>query len=395
MQLIDPEVRLEWRARMIQDPLERLRYLRKHADAQTETSPGWLSLWVRPRMRGAIGASVALGCVLIACAAVFPRQAPEIRAAILPPPVQLASSKIHGSETIWMVSHNGGVEAYSNGLRVETRMEVSNVPRGAYHVFPSSEPDLAHAHWKNQPSGIVYHTTESNLAPFVPDENRNLQRIGEGVLSFVQSRQSYHYVIDRFGRVFRIVNEASVAYHAGPSIWADEQNVYVNLNSAFLGIAFETQTTPGEDLPTATPAQIDASRVLTEMLRARYGIPASDCVTHAQVSVNPGNGIIGYHTDWADRFPFAELGLRDNYAEPPASLWAFGFDYDPAYMDSTGARLLPGLHLAEAKLAAQAARARLPLAKYKAILQKNYKEITAGARQGGPVKETAHENEHE
>ena len=341
----------------------------------------------------AVALAVALGVVLIVGSAILSRPpAPEIRPAVRPP-LQPAASNARVPGTIWMVDHRGGVETYSNGLRVETRMEVSNIPRGPYRVFPPDHPDLAHARWKNQPGGIVFHTTESNLAPFVPDENRNLQRIGEGVLAFVQNKHLYHYVIDRFGRVFRIVSEGSIAYHAGPSVWADQQDVYVNLNTAFLGVAFETQTAPGEDMPTATPAQIDASRILTEMLRARYGIPASNCVTHAQVSVNPGNRIIGYHTDWADRFPFVELGLRDNYAEAPASLWAFGFDYDPAYMDSTGVRLLPGLRLAEAKLSAQAARSKVPLAKYKAALQRNYQEITAGARPGQPPKETAHEHE--
>ena len=187
MQLTDPELRLEWRARMIQDPLERLRYLRKHGDAQIQPLRVLVPFWQRAKVRAAAGASVALACLVVAGAWVFPRQAPQIRAAMLPPPVQLAISKAHRPETIWMVSRKGGLETYSNGLRVETRLEVSNIPRGTYRVFPSRDRDLAHAQWKNEPSGIVYHTTESNLAPFVPDENRNLQRIGEEVLSFVQS----------------------------------------------------------------------------------------------------------------------------------------------------------------------------------------------------------------
>jgi len=42
--------------------------------------------------------------------------------------------------------------------------------------------------------------------------------------------------------------------------------------------------------------------MLTDMLRKRYGIPAGNCVTHAQVSVNPSNLLIGYHIDWASSF---------------------------------------------------------------------------------------------
>ena len=46
-------------------------------------------------------------------------------------------------------------------------------------------------------------------------------------------------------------------------------------------------------------AQVYAGRVLTEMLRARYGIPVSNCVAHAQVSVNPANP--GVAITWTGR----------------------------------------------------------------------------------------------
>jgi len=129
------------------------------------------------------------------------------------------------------------------------------------------------------------------------------------------------------------------------------------------------------------------------MLRARYQIRDSNCVTHAQVSVNPSNMLIGYHTDWADRFPFIEIGLKDNYLTPPASLVAFGFDYDPAYVQLTGARLLPALTEAEAGLRSSAARLHLPLGRYRLVLQRNYKEITAVANSIDAAKETTNEQQ--
>ena len=62
-----------------------------------------------------------------------------------------------------------------------------------------------------------------------------LKRIGKEVLTFVQQNRSYHFVIDRFGQVFRIVYESDIANHAGNSVWADDSGIYVNLNSSFLG----------------------------------------------------------------------------------------------------------------------------------------------------------------
>jgi hypothetical protein len=206
----------------------------------------------------------------------------------------------------------------------------------------------------------------------------------------VQQNHSYHFLIDRFGQVFRIVPETDVANHAGYSVWADGNSIFVNLNSSFLGVAFETQTQLG-DLPSANPAQVHAARILTEMLRAKYRIPQSNCVTHAQVSVNPDNMLVGYHTDWAGNFPFRDLGLRDNYAVPPPSIYAFGFNYDPTFVHATGVRLWQGLALAEDQMQTQAASRGIPVSRYRAILQKQYKEILAALKAAA----TASDNRHE
>jgi N-acetyl-anhydromuramyl-L-alanine amidase AmpD len=196
------------------------------------------------------------------------------------------------------------------------------------------------------------------------------------LLEFVREKQAYHFVIDRFGRVHRIVAESDSANHAGRSVWADARWVYINLNSSFLGISFEGET---QDLKeNLTPAQIHAGRVLTDMLRSRYRIAKENCVTHAQVSVNPDNMKIGYHTDWAGNFPFHEMGLEDNYAQPIAALFLFGYGYDPTFVESTGARLWKGLLLAEERLLEEATVEGHTVAEHKKILQKRYREKLAG-----------------
>ena len=121
----------------------------------------------------------------------------------------------------------------------------------------------------------------------------------------LRHKRAYHFVIDRFGRVFRIVQESDSANHAGRSVWADETLKYINLNHSFLGVSFETQTRSGAAASTLNPAQIYAGRMLTEMLRSKYRIAPRNCVTHAQVSVNAAQMLVGYHTDWAANFPFS------------------------------------------------------------------------------------------
>jgi hypothetical protein len=184
-------------------------------------------------------------------------------------------------------------------------------------------------------------------------------------------------VIDRFGRVYRVVQESDAANHVGTSIWADSRGVYVNLNDSFLGVSFEGQTGAVDEV---TAAQVTAGKVLTEMLRSRYGIATEDCVTHAQVSVNPQNMKIGEHTDWAGKFPFAGVGLPDNYSIPVASMYVFGFDYDSVFLRATGTRWR-GLDLAELRVARQAAAEGLETPRYRAMLQHRYKDIASALKE--------------
>ncbi len=293
---------------------------------------------------------------------------------------------------VWLVDQTRDFETYSNGLRIDDRYIKPGQKRIFYPVYKhgAADFDARQPEWRSEPAGIVYHTTESDQARFTADQNARLKRIGKAVIGVVQQNHSYHFLIDRFGQVFRIVPESDVANHAGYSVWADETGIFVNLNGSFLGIAFETQTQLG-DQASANPAQVHAARILTEMLRAKYHIPQSNCVTHAQVSVNPDNMLVGYHTDWAGNFPFLDIGLNDNYTLPPASIYAFGFDYDPAFVHATGVRLWQGLALAEDQMQTQAAARGMPVSRYRAILQKKYKEVLAALKAAATANDKHHE----
>jgi hypothetical protein len=276
-----------------------------------------------------------------------------------------------GSEilNVWLVDKTGEFEIYSNGLRVETQLSVSNEPRWYSPIARGGEAQLGPR--RSQPAGIVFHTTESEDVPFEPDQNHALKRIGKELLLYVRNKRAYNFVIDRFGRVHRIVNESDTANHAGKSVWADSRWLFLNLNDSFLGVAFEGHTEP--DQPPANPAQTRAAKMLTEMLRSKYNLPAEDCVTHAQVSVNPSNMRIGWHTDWGNNFPFEDIGLPDNYVQPSPPLAVFGFGYDAAYMQRTGPAVWKGLALAEEQVREAAALRGMEVKEYKRVLQKRYR----------------------
>ena len=375
---------IEWRADRIRDPVERLRFLRKQMEERhgMETV---LTAW-RGRRWQTLSVLLLMACMFIPASRTPNTNDRPVLSAI----GRVPAASVDVFTDVWPVDKTKDFETYSNGLRIDNRHVAPYQPRVFYPVYQRTAIDPDQPEWRSQPVGIVFHTTESDQARFAEDQTGKLKRIGEQVLSFVARNHCYHFLIDRFGQVFRVVPESDIANHAGHSVWADENGIYVNLNSSFIGIAFETQTKRGEDLPSANAAQIHAARILTQMLRGKYHIPASNCVTHAQVSVNPSNMLVGYHADWAGNFPFLELGLNDNYTVPPPSIYAFGFDYDPTFVHATGVRVWEGLVLAEDQMRAQAAGQGLPVSQYRSMLQKKYKEIMATLKASNAAKEISH-----
>jgi hypothetical protein len=361
---------IDRRARDFSDPIERLRYLR-HATAAPH----------RSSRKGSI-ACFALAMVMVTLRSdAINRESPirKTRAAAVVRPVSEIPS-------IWPVEQTNEYDLYSNGLRIENRLAISNEPRSYCLIARGSgTPGPLRA----QPAGIVFHATESDQAPFESEQKYRLKRIGQELLLYVRNKRAYHFVIDRFGRVHRIVVESDAANHAGHSVWADSKWSYLDLNASFLGVAFEARMQA--DQSPITEAQLRAAKALTEMLRAKYNLPAENCVAHAQVSVNPSNMRIGWHTDWGSSFPFRQMGLPDNYQIPNPSLYLFGFEYDPAYTNSTGPDLWKGLALAEERVREAAAEHGVAVSEYRKVLQQRFRDAQSALQH----KVAGEENQHE
>lgn len=360
---LKPSPWVDWVAGRIPDPVTRLRFLQTVAPAPEMVQQR------QPRLAQLI--ATALLPVVLAGLSVIqagsnpgPAPKPVRRIAFTPPQSNQAVNNV------WLVEKTNSSEIYSNGLRIDNQFHVSNRPR-AYLVF-SKSGGASGGVPRTQPAGIVFHATQSPQVPFEPDQNGALKKIGESLLEYVQRKRAYHFLIDRFGRVYRIVAETDSANHAGYSVWADVQWLYINLNQSFLGIAIEAQNRPGQEEPEMSAAQLRSTGMLTEMLRGLYKIPADHCVTHAQVSVNPSNMQVGYHTDWACGFPFALLGLPDNYAQPLPAIWAYGFEYSSEFSAWAGQRLGAGLQAGDTQLAESAAGSGLTLHAYRKLLQNQY-----------------------
>ena len=268
---------------------------------------------------------------------------------------------------IWLVESLDGEDLYSNGLRVDNRYRTHTGPR-MYAILPrDGEVEPEALEWRERPVGLVFHTTESDLAPFAKAYNHHIRYQGRQLLLYMQRERLYNFAIDRFGKVYRIVPEEEYAHHAGHSVWAEGGELYVNLNHSFLGVAFETQRGLGAsadrlDQP-LTQAQLARGQLLTALLRQTFAIVEGNVVTHEMVSLNPANGLVGYHTDWRGRFPFSELGLPDNYRLAVPSIAEWGFRYDRQFVDQIGGQVWAGLRLAEKRFQREAELRRISLAR--------------------------------
>lgn len=250
-------------------------------------------------------------------------------------------------DQVWLAEEGEGFEFYSNGARVLTEFETTGTKRGFYK-FDLESLASSSGEAFSSPVGIVYHVSESDLLPFADRYNSSLQNHSRALLEYARAHRLYNYLIDRFGRTYRIVRDEFEANHAGNSVWSDGRSVYVNLSASFLGICFEGRGA-AMGAEGINEAQIYAARVLTAVLRSKYGIDDANCVTHGLVSVNPSNHLMGYHTDWVSEFPFEALGLSNKYETELAAISRLGFGYDQAYVSAAGGKW-PGLEKADARL---------------------------------------------
>ena len=380
----------------IKDPVERLRFLRSSTKSvrqleekiprlPTSVRPllyrylGWRGLTmirgdraaiVRRLARGKI-AALQLGLVLAASGLLLGASYGTMRLAstlshrsegsggaapIAPlapsPPTRDADPETQHVDSIWLVEKDHEHELFSNGLRIDTSQRAHGTNR-AY--APIDEATGTVLPVTSEPVGIVFHTTESDIISLEPENNALLLRNSKNLVAYVKRHEFYHYLIDRFGRVYQILDDTSRANHAGHSVWAEAGRVYMNLNHAFFGVSFESRFAPSGPLP-LTEAQLQSGRLLTEYLIRSYRLDPRLCVGHGMVSINPATRKIGHHVDWARNFPFKAFGLPNTYEVEPASVRLFGFGYDDDLAKAIG-EPWPGVFKAEARLAKDAVKA--------------------------------------
>ena len=90
---------------------------------------------------------------------------------------------------------------------------------------------------------------------------------------------SSHYVIDDFGKVYRLVAEERRAWHAGVGFWRGERDI----NSASIGIELAN---PGHSFGYRPfpKAQMEALAQLSSGIIARHGMAADNVLAHSDIA---------------------------------------------------------------------------------------------------------------
>ena len=152
-----------------------------------------------------------------------------------------------------------------------------------------------------RPNFVIIHHTSNTTA--------------EQALSVLTNRErkvSAHYLIGREGKLFRLVDEAVRAWHAGESYWGGQHD----LNSASIGIELDND---GQER--FSDAQIDTLLALLTDLKSRYNIPVENFLGHADIA--PGR-----KTDPSRFFPWRRLSEQGFglWCDPPYPAMPLGLD---------------------------------------------------------------------
>ena len=121
------------------------------------------------------------------------------------------------------------------------------------------------------------------------------------------AKVSAHYLIEEDGQLFRLVDEARRAWHAGVAFWKGERDI----NARSIGIEL---VNPGHefgyrDFPSV---QIEALIALLGDIRGRWSIPDNHILGHSDVAPERKQ-------DPGERFPWKVLAKAGHglWAEPP------------------------------------------------------------------------------
>lgn len=131
----------------------------------------------------------------------------------------------------------------------------------------------------------------------------------DAIKALIDNKVSAHYIIDSDGKIYQLVEECNVAYHAGVSYWRGQDG----LNKTSIGIEFYN---PKPFEQNFTDAQIKSGIILCQDIIKRHNIAPENIVGHNEIAYFPDNeenringivGKLGRKQDPSPLFPWGEF----------------------------------------------------------------------------------------
>lgn len=137
--------------------------------------------------------------------------------------------------------------------------------------------------------------------------------VDHAIAQFVEHQVSSHFLIDEDGKIFELVAENDVAYHAGVSYWRGVDG----LNQTSIGIEFINSAPFEKEF---SKAQMHAGLEVSRYLIEKYKIEQANVVGHSDIAYDRETGLLDRKQDPSHLFDWRFLTLNGVGIFPDFSL---------------------------------------------------------------------------
>lgn len=127
--------------------------------------------------------------------------------------------------------------------------------------------------------------------------------VDHAIAQFEEHQVSAHFLIDEAGKIFELVAENDIAYHAGVSFWAGVEG----LNQSSIGIEF-INSKPFEK--NFAQGQMVAGVEICRSLIAKYQIAPQNIVGHSDIAYDRQSGLLDRKQDPSHLFDWRFLAMN-------------------------------------------------------------------------------------
>ncbi len=126
----------------------------------------------------------------------------------------------------------------------------------------------------------------------------------DAIRQFNEHQVSAHYLIDEEGKIYQLVDDNDIAYHAGCSYWKGING----LNSSSIGIEFINLAPFSKKF---NQIQLNSGRDLCAMLKEKYNIKAQNIIGHSDIAYNADCGLLDRKADPSHLFDWQFMAQKD------------------------------------------------------------------------------------